>query len=71
MLGPLLARPLPMRTIVAAVRRLSPEALFYVDEHFGRKLKAQHQVMAREMTELARAKHVPHAALDELATKLA
>lgn len=70
MLGPLLARPLVMRTVVAAVRRLSPEALFYVDEHFGRKLRAQHRLMAREMAELARARQVPHAAIDELAAKL-
>jgi 2-dehydropantoate 2-reductase len=69
--GPILATPLAMRTIVAALRRLSPEALFYMDEHFGRKLRAQHLVMAREMAELARAKHVPHDAIDELAGRLA
>jgi len=69
-LGPLLATPFAMRVIVAAVRRLSPEGLFYVDEHFGRKLRAQHRVMAREMAELARAKNVGHAAIDELATRL-
>lgn len=70
MLGPLLATPLAMRAVVATLRRLSPEALFYVDEHFGRKLRAQHGVMAREMAALARAKHVPHDAIDELAMKL-
>lgn len=71
LLGPLLAKPFVMRAAAFAVRRLSPEALFYVDEHFGRKLRAQHRVMAREMAELARAKHVPHAAIDELAARLA
>jgi ketopantoate reductase len=69
--APLLARPLFMRSIVAAVRRLSPEALFYIDEHFGRKLRAQHAVMAREMSELARAKDMAHSAIDELAARLA
>jgi 2-dehydropantoate 2-reductase len=68
--GPLIATPLAMRAVVAALRRLSPEALFYVDEHFGKKLRAQHLVMAREMAELARAKHVSFAAIDELAEKL-
>jgi 2-dehydropantoate 2-reductase len=71
LLGPLLATPLAMRAIVAAVRRLSPEGLFYVDEHFGRKLQAQHGVMAHEMAELARAKQLPHDAIDELAERLA
>jgi ketopantoate reductase len=71
MLGPWLATPLAMRAAVAAVKKLSPEALFYVDQHFGTKLGAQHRVMAREMSELARERHVPHAAIDELATKLA
>lgn len=71
MVGPLLATPLAMRAVVAALRRLSPEALFYVDEHFGRKLRAQHRVMAREMAALARTKHVPHDAIDALAAKLA
>lgn len=69
-LGPLLATPLAMRLVVAAVRRLSPEALFYVDEHFGRKLRAQHRVMARAMAALAHEKNVGHAAIDELGTRL-
>lgn len=69
-LGPMLAKPLVMRAIVAGVRRLSPEALFYVDEHFGRKLRAQHRLMAHAMVALAREKGVAHAALGELATRL-
>ena len=69
-LGPLLATPLAMRVAVAAVRRLSPEALFYVDEHFGRKLRGQHRMMAHAMVDLAAAKNVGHAALRELATRL-
>jgi ketopantoate reductase len=70
LLGPLLATPLAMGAIVALVRRLSPEGLFYVDEHFGRKLRSQHRVMARAMVDLAIAKNVGHAAMDELATRL-
>jgi 2-dehydropantoate 2-reductase len=69
-LGSILATPLPMRVIVAALRRLSPEALFYVDEHFGRKLRAQHRVMAHAMVELAKEKSVDHAAISELALRL-
>lgn len=70
LMGPLFATPLAMRAAVAALRRFSPEALFYVDEHFGRKLRAQHRVMAHEMAQLARAKDTPHRAIDELALRL-
>ncbi|MDB5213679.1 MAG: hypothetical protein JWO86_1606 [Myxococcaceae bacterium] len=69
-LGPFLATPLAMRAAVALVRRLSPEGLFYVDEHFGRKLRAQHRVMAHAMVDLAVAKSVAHAAIAELTTRL-
>ncbi len=70
MLGPLVATPLAMRAIVAGLKRFSPEALFYIDEHFGRKLRAQHRMMAHEIAELARVKHCPHRAIDELAALL-
>ena len=70
LLGPLLATPLAMRAIASVVRRLSPEALFYVDEHFGRKLRAQNRLMAREMALLARERSTAHRAIDELATRL-
>ena len=53
-----------MRAVVAATRRFFPEALVYVDEHFGRKLRAPHAVMAREMAALARTKHLAHDAID-------
>jgi len=69
-IGPLLATPLAMRVLVASLRRLSPEALFYLDEHFGRKLRPQHRLMAHAMVELAVAKNVGHAAIRELATRL-
>ena len=70
LLAPLLATPLAMRAAASTLKRFSPEALFYVDEHFGRKLRAQHRVMARAMAQLARAKHTGHRGLDELATRL-
>lgn len=69
-LGPLLATPLAMRGVVAALERFSPEGLFYVDEHFGRKLLAQHRAMAHAMVALALVKDVGHAAIAELATRL-
>jgi len=70
MLGPLFATPLAMRVLVATLKRFSPEGLFYMDEHFGRKLKAQHRMMAHEIAALARAKQASHAAVDELALLL-
>ena len=70
MLGPLVATPLAMRAIVAGLKRLSPEALFYIDEHFGRKLRLQHRMMAHAIADLARAKECPHTAIDELAALL-
>jgi ketopantoate reductase len=69
-LAPALAAPWALRTWLRALPRLSPEALFYAEEHFGRKLKEQHRVMIREMIELAREKGLPHEALDELAHRV-
>lgn len=65
------ASPFTIRMIFTLIRRFSEEALFYAEEHFGRKLHAQHVVMARAMAELARNKRLPHAALEELAERLA
>lgn len=70
-LAPVLAAPWALRAWLGALARLSPEAVFYAEEHFGRKLKAQHRLMVREMIELAQDKGLPHAALDELARRLA
>ncbi|MBX3186195.1 MAG: hypothetical protein KF819_04235 [Labilithrix sp.] len=70
-LAPLVAQPLAMRAAASAVKRLSPEALFYVDEHFGRKLRVQHRQMAEAMADLARDRGLPHDALEELARRLA
>jgi ketopantoate reductase len=68
--SPLIAAPWALRTGLAALARMSPEAIFYAEEHFGRKLAAQHRVMIREMIDLAKEKRVGHAAFEELAARL-
>jgi 2-dehydropantoate 2-reductase len=70
-LAPWLASGWSLRAARALLGRFSPEALFYAEEHFGRKLRAQHVAMAREIVELARARGLGHAAFDELAARLA
>lgn len=69
-LAPAIAAPWALRAGLATLARVSPEALFYAEEHFGRKLREQHRVMIREMIDLARERRVGHAALDELAQRL-
>lgn len=69
-LSPALAAPWALRTWLRALGRVSPEALFYAEEHFARKLRVQHRVMIREMIDLARDKRVGHAAFEELAARL-
>jgi hypothetical protein len=61
-----------LRLVHAFLRRRSPEALFYAEEHFGRKLRAQHAVMAREIAALAEDEAgLSHDAFDALAARLA
>lgn len=69
-LAPALAAPWALRTWLRALERLSPEATFYAEEHFGRKLATQHRVMIDEMISLAREKGLPHDAFDEIARRL-
>ncbi len=69
-LAPALASPWALELWLGALARLSPEAIVYAEEHFGRKLVRQHQQMAHDMIELAREKGVPHAALVALAEHL-
>jgi ketopantoate reductase len=68
--SPVIAAPWALRTWLGLLPRISPEALFYAEEHFGRKLDGQHRAMIREMIDLAKAKGVEHQALRELATRL-
>jgi ketopantoate reductase len=70
-LAPVLAAPWALRLwLGGVVAKLSPEALFYAEEHFGRKLKDQHRLMIAEMIELADVKGLPHEALDDLGRRL-
>ncbi len=69
-LGAALATPTTLRFAFAALGRLSPEAIFYAEEHFGRKLRKQHLVMAQEIAALAHAKGVAGVAFEELARRL-
>jgi 2-dehydropantoate 2-reductase len=62
--------PTSLRIGVAIAKSRYPEALAYVESHFGRKLHAQNLVMAKAMVDLARAKHTPHDALDVLLERL-
>jgi 2-dehydropantoate 2-reductase len=71
LLAPLIAQPMLMRALGAGLRRFSPEGLHYLEVHFGKKLRAQHVLMAREMTALASERGLAHAALDNLAARLA
>lgn len=70
-IAPLLAMPWILPGMVALGSRLSAEGAFYAEEHFARKLDAQHRVMSRDLATLARESGLPHAALDALAARLA
>lgn len=69
-LSPVISAPWALRAWLGTLGRVSPEALFYAEEHFGRKLRAQHRLMIGEMIDLARANGLPHEAFDELAAGL-
>jgi 2-dehydropantoate 2-reductase len=68
--SPALAAPWAMRAWLGLLPRVAPEALFYAEEHFARKLRVQHRVMIDEMIAIAREKRVAHAALEELGMRL-
>jgi 2-dehydropantoate 2-reductase len=68
--APVLAAPWAFPLWLDLLGRASPEGLFYAEEHFGRKLRAQHRVMIHDMIDLARDKGLPHAAFDEMAARL-
>lgn len=65
-----IAAPWAMRTWLGLLPRVSPEALFYAEEHFARKLAPQHRTMIADMIDLAIAKGVEHQAMRELAARL-
>jgi hypothetical protein len=58
------------RFTVSIARSRLPEALVYVEEHFGRKLQAQNVAMGEELVRLADERGTPHAALAKLTARL-
>jgi hypothetical protein len=62
--------PRMLKIGVGLARSRAPEAVGYVEEHFGRKLHAQNVAMAAQMAELASERRTPNAALRELLDRL-
>jgi hypothetical protein len=62
--------PSMLKVGLVLARRRSPEALAYVEDHFGRKLHAQNVVMARAIVDLCREKGTRADALSSLLTRL-
>jgi 2-dehydropantoate 2-reductase len=62
--------PLTLKMGVGMARSRAPEAVRYVDDHFGRKLHAQNVAMAERMVELAREKGTRGEALTVLFERL-
>jgi 2-dehydropantoate 2-reductase len=71
--APLLVKflgPSVLKMGVAIAEKSAPEAVHYVDEHFGKKLRRQAQVMGQKLADLAAAKKLPHEAIDALNERL-
>jgi 2-dehydropantoate 2-reductase len=64
------AGPTMLKIGIGIARSRAPEALHYVDAHFGRKLHAQNVAMARDVVKLAEEKKTPSAALTALLRRL-
>ena len=62
--------PMTLKMGVGLARSRAPEAVAYVEQHFGRKLHAQNVVMARRIIDLAVERGTPHEALNELLERL-
>ena len=62
--------PTTLKLGVALARSRAPEAVAYVEAHFGRKLHAQNVAMAEAIVDLARERGVPHDAMIELTARL-
>jgi hypothetical protein len=62
--------PRMLKIGVALARSRAPEAVGYVEEHFGRKLHAQNVAMAARMVELASEKGTSNEALRQLLDRL-
>jgi 2-dehydropantoate 2-reductase len=64
------AGPTALKLGMGLARTRAPEAIVYVDAHFGRKLHAQNVVMARAIVALAHEKGTPSKALEALLAQL-
>jgi ketopantoate reductase len=62
--------PRVLKVGIGVARSRAPEVVRYVEEHFGRKLRAQNALMAERMVQLAREKGTPHGALEALRNRL-
>jgi 2-dehydropantoate 2-reductase len=62
--------PMTLKVGVGLARSRAPEAVAYVEQHFGRKLHAQNVAMARRIVELAVQKGTSHEALATLLQRL-
>ena len=62
--------PMTLRVGIGLARSRAPEAVAYVEQHFGRKLHAQNVVMARRIVDLAVERGTPHEALRKLLERL-
>jgi ketopantoate reductase len=62
--------PLTLKVGVGVARSRAPEAVAYVEQHFGRKLHAQNVLMARRIVDLAVERGTPHEALSRLLERL-
>jgi hypothetical protein len=58
--------PLTLKVGVGLARSRAPEAVAYVEQHFGRKLHAQNLAMAEKIVDLAAQKGTRHEALGKL-----
>jgi len=64
-LGRLLG-PRSLRVALQVARVALPQAVHFVDSHFGTKLSAQHRVLGKEILELGRRHGLPLGGLAEL-----
>jgi 2-dehydropantoate 2-reductase len=62
--------PTTLKIGVGIARHSSPEAVRYVEDHFGRKLHVQNVRVAETIVRLAEEKGTPHLALSELLERL-
>jgi ketopantoate reductase len=62
--------PMTLRVGIGLARSRAPEAVAYVEQHFGRKLHAQNVLMARRIVDLAGEKGTPREALGRLLERL-